>query len=57
MDTVDGKVFHKKLPELLRKKLKNMTFHERQRLLRMLEDPAKKAGVLISENNIYYEAI
>ena len=42
MDIVDGKIFHKELPELLLQKLKKMSFIERKRLLSNLEDPKKK---------------
>ena len=47
MDIKDGKIFHKELPELLRKKLRQMSYEERQKLLDVLEDPEKKIGVFI----------
>ena len=57
MDIIDGKVFHKELPEMLLKKLKSLSFLERKKLLEELENPQEKAGVLIKEYGIYYEAI
>ena len=56
MDIVDGKIFHKELPAMLKEKLKKMSFLERQKLLEDLEDPSKKTGVFIREYNRYYEA-
>ena len=48
MDIVNGKIFHKELPEMLTKKLKNMSFQQRQKLLEDLENPKKKTGVFIN---------
>ena len=56
MDIVDGKIFHREVPPMLRRKLKTMSFLERQKLLENLEDPSKKSGVMIKEYNIYFEA-
>ena len=57
MDIVNGKIFHQNLPEMLRRKLKKMSFQQRQNLLKELENPDKKTGVLIQEYNIFFEAI
>ena len=56
MEVRDGKIFHKELPELLKKRLRRMTRQERQKLLQVLEDPEKKIGVLIEEWKIFYLA-
>ena len=57
MDIIDGKIFHKELPEMLVRKLKSMSFLERKKLLEELENPQEKTGVLITEYGIYFEAI
>ena len=56
MDIKNGKVFHKELPNLLKEKLKKMSYQERQELLEILEDPEKRAGVFIKEFRIFYQA-
>ena len=41
MDTKDGKIFQKEPPELLKKRLRQMSSKEMQKLLEILEDPEK----------------
>ena len=56
MDIKDGKIFHKELPDLLKRRLREMSYQERQKLLEALEDPKKKIGVLIEELKLFYLA-
>ena len=38
---------NKQLPELLKDKLRKMSYEEREELLKILEDPTKRTGVYV----------
>ena len=53
---MEGKIFHKELPQLLKEKLKKMSYEERQKLLESLEKPETRIGIMIEEFKVFYLA-
>ena len=47
MDAQKGSNYGKQLPELLKDKLRKMSYEERDELLKILEDPTKRTGVFV----------